>query len=44
MIVSGVSAPAYATEVFVAAAYSGHLSGLVTLSTGWSCIQCDIKF
>ena len=33
-----------ATEMLVAAAYRVHLSVLDTLSTRWSCIQCDIKF
>jgi hypothetical protein len=34
----------YVAEMFVAAAYSEHLSGLDTLSTGCGCIQCDIMF
>jgi hypothetical protein len=42
--ISGVSAPGYAIEMFVAAAYRGNLSGLDTISKSWSCIQCDIMF
>ena len=33
-----------ATEMLMAPAYRGHLSGLDTHSTGHSCVQCDLKF
>ena len=32
------------TEMLVATAYRGHLSGLDSLSTRWSWTQCDLKF